>query len=182
MTMKRSATALLVLTLVAAACGSDDEGSNDPAANSSPPVETETVPATEAPAATEAPTVTGASEDTDVGGATSIALASTDIGELLVDGDGNSLYLFVPDSAGDSTCYDDCEAAWPILGEVSDVGDGLDPALLGTTTRTNGDVQATYNGWPLYHFARDEAPGDVNGQGVGDVWYVLDAAGAAIGT
>jgi predicted lipoprotein with Yx(FWY)xxD motif len=111
-----------------------------------------------------------------------IELASTDLGEFIVDADGNSLYLFVPDSAGDSTCYDDCEAAWPILGEVADVGEGLDPALLGTTTRTNGDVQATYNGWPLYYFGSDAAPGDVNGQGVGEVWYVVDAAGQAIVT
>lgn len=115
-------------------------------------------------------------------GSTSIELASTDIGEVIVDEDGNSLYLFVPDAAGDSTCYDDCEAAWPILGEIADVGEGLDAALLGTTTRTNGDVQATYNGWPLYYFASDAAPGDVNGQAVGEVWYVIDAAGQAIVT
>lgn len=181
MMMKRSATALLALTLVAAACGSDDAASDDIADTTPPPIETEAVPAPEAPANTEAPAATDAPAATEVAGATAIALASTDLGEFLVDGDGNSLYLFVPDSAGDSTCYDDCEAAWPILGEVADAGDGLDPALLGTTTRTNGDVQATYNGWPLYYFANDAAPGDVNGQGVGDVWYVVDSAGAAIG-
>jgi predicted lipoprotein with Yx(FWY)xxD motif len=111
---------------------------------------------------------------------TSIQLASTDLGEFVVDGEGNTLYLFVPDAAGDSTCYDECEVAWPIMGEVTDVGDGLDPALLGSITRTTGDVQATYNGWPLYYFASDAAPGDVNGQGVGDVWYVIDAAGEGI--
>ena len=120
--------------------------------------------------------------DEAAGARSAIELASSDLGEFIVDVDGNSLYLFVPDSAGDSTCYDACEAAWPILGEVADVGEGLDPALLGTTTRTNGDVQATYNGWPLYYFASDAAPGDVNGQGVGDVWYIVDAAGQAIVT
>ncbi len=121
-------------------------------------------------------------DDEAAPGSTAIELTSTDIGEFIVDGEGSSLYLFSPDSAGDSTCYDQCEATWPILGEVTDVGEGLDPALLGTTTRTNGDVQATYNGWPLYYFANDAAPGDVNGQGVGDVWYVIDAAGQAIVT
>lgn len=120
--------------------------------------------------------------DEDATGSTSIELASSDVGDVIVDGDGNALYLFVPDAAGDSTCYDECETAWPILGEVNDVGDGLDEALLGTTTRTTGDVQATYNGWPLYYFANDAAPGDINGQGVGDVWYLVDAAGQAIGT
>ena len=44
----------------------------------------------------------------------------------------------------------------------------------------DGSEQATYNGWPLYYFAQDSAPGDVNGQGVGDVWYVVDATGAMI--
>lgn len=122
------------------------------------------------------------SSDEATAGSTAIELASTDLGEFIVDGDGNSLYLFAPDAAGDSTCYDDCEVAWPILGEVTDVGEGIDSALLATTERTNGDVQATYNGWPLYYFANDAAPGDVNGQGVGDVWYVIDAAGEAIGT
>jgi predicted lipoprotein with Yx(FWY)xxD motif len=108
-------------------------------------------------------------------------LASSDLGDIIVDDAGNTLYLFVPDAQGASTCYDDCEANWPVVGEVTDVGDGVDAALLATSERTNGDVQATYNGWPLYYFANDAAPGDTNGQGVGDVWYVVDASGNAIG-
>ena len=86
----------------------------------------------------------------------------------------------MPDAQGDSTCYDQCEANWPIVGELSTVGDGLDASLLGTTERTTGDVQATYNGWPLYYFLNDAGPGETNGQGVNDVWYVIDAAGNAI--
>ena len=110
-----------------------------------------------------------------------LQLSSSDLGEILVDADGNTLYLFVPDAQGDSTCYDECEANWPIVGELSSVGDGLDAGLLGTTERTTGDTQATYNGWPLYFFAADAAAGDTNGQGVNDVWYVVDAGGNAIG-
>ena len=157
MNLRRTAALAVALTLFAAACG-DDDGPDS-------------APATDAPADTEA--------GEEPAGAT-IGLATSDLGEVIVDGDGNTLYLFVPDAQGDSTCYDQCETNWPVMGEVTEVGDGLDAALLGTTERTNGDIQATYNGWPLYHFANDAAAGDTNGQGVGDVWYVIDAAGDAI--
>ena len=51
---------------------------------------------------------------------------------------------------------------------------------LGTTTRTDGTVQVTYNGWPLYYYVKDKAPGDVTGQDVGGVWYVVSAAGEQV--
>lgn len=117
----------------------------------------------------------------DDASAAGLVLASTDLGEIVVDRSGFTVYVFTPDEQGDSTCYDACEANWPIVSEVGSVGDGLNPALLGTTTRTNGDVQATYNGWPLYFFAGDAAPGDVNGQSLNGVWWVVDAAGDAVG-
>ncbi len=110
-----------------------------------------------------------------------LALATSGFGDVLVDAAGNIVYLFTPDGQGDSTCYDQCADNWPFVAEASGVGAGLDASLLGTTTRTNGDVQATYNGWPLYYFGGDAAPGDTNGQGVGDVWWVVDAAGGAVG-
>jgi predicted lipoprotein with Yx(FWY)xxD motif len=53
----------------------------------------------------------------------------------------------------------------------------VDASKFGTTKRTDGTTQVTYNGWPLYYFAKDKAPGDVTGQGVGSVWYVVSAAG-----
>ncbi len=109
-----------------------------------------------------------------------LELATTDLGEILVDASGYTVYLFTPDAQGDSTCYDECEANWPVVAEVTAVGDGLDESLLGTTTRTNGDVQATFNGWPLYYFAGDAAAGDVNGQSLNGVWWVIDAAGEPI--
>jgi predicted lipoprotein with Yx(FWY)xxD motif len=119
--------------------------------------------------------------DASGGDAADLKLSSSDLGDILVDADGNTLYLFLPDEQGDSVCYDECETNWPVVGEATSVGDGLDADLLGTTERTNGDTQATYNDWPLYYFAGDAAVGDVNGQGVNDVWYVLDAAGDAVG-
>lgn len=110
----------------------------------------------------------------------SIEVASTDLGEMLVDGDGNSLYLFIPDAQGDSTCYDDCEANWPPLTDGAEAGPDVDAALIGSTTRTDGSDQVTYNGWPLYYFAGDAAPGDTNGQGLNDVWFVVSPAGEPI--
>lgn len=109
-----------------------------------------------------------------------VAVAASELGEILVDGEGNTLYLFTPDQQGESTCYDQCESAWPpLVGEVT-AGDGADPALVGSTIRTDGTVQVTYNDWPLYYFAGDEAPGDTNGQGLNDVWFVVAPSGEAI--
>jgi predicted lipoprotein with Yx(FWY)xxD motif len=77
------------------------------------------------------------------GGGQTLGLASTEFGDVVVDAAGDTLYLFTPDAQGDSTCYDDCEDNWPVMPEASGVGAGLDGSLLGTITRTNGDVQAT---------------------------------------
>ena len=57
-----------------------------------------------------------------------------------------------------------------------------DASLLGTTERTDGTVQVTYNGWPLYYYEKGKAPGDVTGQDVGGVWYVVSAEGNQIAT
>jgi predicted lipoprotein with Yx(FWY)xxD motif len=90
--------------------------------------------------------------------------------------------MFMPDAQGDtSQCNDQCADAWPPLEEIAEVGDGLDQALVGSITRADGTTQGTYNGWPLYYFSGDSAPGDVNGQGVNDVWWVVDATGTPVG-
>jgi predicted lipoprotein with Yx(FWY)xxD motif len=57
-----------------------------------------------------------------------------------------------------------------------DAGDA-DGSLLGTIDRPDGSVQATYDGFPLYYFAGDAAPGDANGESVGGVWFIADPAG-----
>lgn len=109
-----------------------------------------------------------------------IAVAESDLGDILVDGEGMTLYLFTNDSPGESTCEGDCLAAWPPVPGPAEAGDGVDADLLGTVEATDGTTQATYNDMPLYYFAQDEAPGDVTGQGVNDVWYVVDVAGEAV--
>ena len=115
-----------------------------------------------------------AAEDGETGPG-DVAVASTDLGDVLVDAEGMTLYLFTPDEQGESTCYDDCAAAWPpatVDGEPS-AGNGADAALLGTTERGDGSVQVTYDGWPLYLWQGDQQPGDVTGQNVNEVWFVV---------
>jgi len=111
----------------------------------------------------------------------SVMISTSALGDIVTDGDGNSLYLFLVDTNGEpSTCYDGCAASWPPLLEPVTPGSGIDASLLGIADRTDGTVQVTYNGWPLYYFSADSAPGDTNGQGVGDVWYLLDPAGLQV--
>jgi predicted lipoprotein with Yx(FWY)xxD motif len=111
------------------------------------------------------------------------------LGTVLVDGQGLTLYMFVPDrKRGKSTCYNGCASAWPPLrlptGVTVPVAAGKAKAsLLGTTTRKDGGLQVVYNGWPLYLWAGDNGPGQATGQGInslGGYWYVLSPKGAVI--
>jgi predicted lipoprotein with Yx(FWY)xxD motif len=108
--------------------------------------------------------------------------ANTSLGTILVDGEGRTLYLFTKDSPGVSVCEGECLKAWPILEGELTAGDGVDGALIGTISRSDGTTQATYRDWPLYYFAQDTAPGDVKGQGVNGVWFVVNPAGEPIQT
>ena len=107
---------------------------------------------------------------------------NADLGQILTDAGGYTVYLFSNDEqgAGTSACEGDCLAAWPAVGEITSPSGALDADLVGSIERSDGSIQATYNGFPLYRFANDEAPGDTNGQGVNDIWWVLDADGNAI--
>ena len=163
--MRRTLAIIALTGMVIAGCGGDDEAA----------------PTTVETATTTAPTTTTTESPDTAPASASVTVAESEVGTILVDGDGFALYLFVPDAQGDSTCYDQCEAAWPpLLGDVSS-GDGVDDSLFGTTTRDDGSTQVTYNGWPLYYFANDAAAGDINGQGLNDVWYLLSPTGEGIG-
>src|SRR6476661_6143627 len=119
------------------------------------------------------------------GSGTKVAVANNSkLGQILVDDKGMTLYLFVKDTGTSSTCYDQCAKFWPPLLTTGtpQAGTGTNQSLLGTTTRTDGKVEVTYAGHPLYYFLNDKAPGDITGQGVngfGDIWWVLTPAGAA---
>jgi predicted lipoprotein with Yx(FWY)xxD motif len=124
----------------------------------------------------------GAESPTESPAAASVAVEDSDLGQIVVDAEGQTLYVFLADEGSESTCYDDCEASWPPLTVEGDpvAGEGVDGSLLGTTERTDGSTQVTLDGHPLYYFAADETPDDMNGQGVGDVWYVVSPEGQAI--
>ncbi len=111
----------------------------------------------------------------------SISTASTDLGTVLVDPDGFTVYVFLNDTNGESTCYDSCAATWPAVPGDTAISSDLDDSIFGTTTRTDGTDQLTVDGQPLYRYAPDANPGDTDGQGVGDVWFVVGSDGAMIG-
>ena len=152
-------------------------------------IEPTEAPVTEAPVATDTATVdeTATVSVPVTGGATVNVTEAEGFGPILVDGGGMSLYVFMADTqdTGISACADDCAVEWPPLTTEGDPvgGDGVDATLLGTITRDNGTTQVTYNGWPLYLFAGDTAPGDTNGQGIdefGGLWFLMSPEGEAI--
>ncbi|GLQ55906.1 COG4315 family predicted lipoprotein [Devosia nitrariae] len=109
-------------------------------------------------------------------------------GEYLVDASGMALYMFKADTRGvegtpaASACEGDCLGVWPPLIVVDEpVGDAKVRAeLLGTITRPDDLLQVTYNGWPLYYYAQDLAPGDINGDDIesfGEDWYLIGPNG-----
>jgi LPXTG-motif cell wall-anchored protein len=114
------------------------------------------------------------------GAAPSVAVGDSSLGQILVGPNGMSLYMFDKDEPNKSNCYEGCAVKWPPLlvnaGEQPTAGEGV-TAKLGVTERTDGTYQVTANGWPLYYWYKDVNPGDVLGQAVGDVWWVLAADG-----
>jgi len=108
---------------------------------------------------------------------------SPEYGPILVDADCRALYVFANDAAGESTCVDDCAAAWPPLfvsdDTVPPIADELDRSLFTVTAHPDGSM-LKIGDWPLYYFAGDAAPGDTNGQGVGGVWSLVTPDGTPI--
>ncbi len=146
-----------------------------------------------APAPTAAPTVAAATAVPVTGGSSSsaampsgpaqVAVASNaKFGSILVDSKGMTLYLFTTDKPNTSNCYGKCASFWPPLltSGAPMAGAGLDASKLGTTKRTDGTEQVTYNSWPLYYFAKDKQPGDTNGQKIQGTWFVVSPSGDAI--
>ena len=117
------------------------------------------------------------------GGAASVGTADVgDLGTVLVDGTGMTLYLFESDTGSTSNCTDACAGTWPALtthGDATATG-GADASLLGTTTRDDGSTQVTYDGHPIYRYSGDTAPGQANGEDIGGVWYAVSAQGTAV--
>jgi predicted lipoprotein with Yx(FWY)xxD motif len=116
------------------------------------------------------------------GGSATVGVANSGLGKILVNSQGRTLYLFQKDVGTKSSCFGACATNWPPLrsnGKAT-AGSGADASLLGTTMRSDGKPQVTYNGHPLYLFKGDSKAGDTSGEGInafGGSWYALSAAG-----
>ncbi len=160
-----------VLTLTAAGCGggSSSSSSSETSAETNSSAAKESEPVKAAPNAEE--------------GTTFVSLGNvSDLGMVLVDSKGMTLYDFSKDNGEESACYGECAKAWPPLltaGEPQP-SNGADASQLGTTERKDGTMQVTYAGHPLYGFVGDKAPGEANGNNVdafGGEWYALTSSG-----
>jgi predicted lipoprotein with Yx(FWY)xxD motif len=114
-----------------------------------------------------------------------IGVRSTAYGRIVVDGGGYALYAFTKDGRGASRCYGACAQAWPpfIVPRRPHAARGARAALIGTTRRSDGRLQATYRGRPLYYYVGDRRPGQVLCQNVvefGGRWLVIRAGGRLV--
>ncbi len=165
------ATLALVVALTAAGCGSDSNSGGEAGYGSSG----------EGAATNEA----AKSESSGGGGsAATVAVADVggEVGKVLVDSKGFTLYYFEKDEGGKSACYGACAGGWPPLTtEGAPKGmSGAQASMLGTTKRKDGTTQVTYAGWPLYTYVADRKPGEANGNDIdafGAEWYALHANG-----
>ncbi len=106
-------------------------------------------------------------------------IGETPLGVALTDADGFTLYGFTKDSDGHPTCNDACADAWPpLLVDGDTLPEGLDAAVFSVVERDDGSHQLKAGKWPLYRFAGDDEPGQTNGQGSGDVWFVVNPDGS----
>jgi predicted lipoprotein with Yx(FWY)xxD motif len=150
------AVTVLSLVVVAAGCGSSSSSDNSKTSSSS----------------------SNASKST-------VDLAKTDVGDVLTGPSGRTVYLFEKDKSPKSTCSGECANDWPPLmasGKPS-AGSGVKASMLGTSKRSDGKEQVTYNGHPLYYYEGDKKAGQTAGQGIdafGAEWYVVGANGSKV--
>jgi predicted lipoprotein with Yx(FWY)xxD motif len=140
-------------------------GMDEPAAMTEPEVET------------EAEEVEMAEEEADLEVA-----SDTRFGDILVDRDGMTLYMFMRDEPNVSNCTGACLDTWPplVIEDEPVLGEGVDPDLIGSAELEDGRQIVTYNGMPLYYYVQDNEPGDFNGQGFGSVWFVVSPEGEIV--
>ena len=155
LTLLASAAVIPLTALALASCG----GGNDATAASPPPKTASGKPAT-------------------------LGVESTSLGKILDNGQGRTLYVFQADTGTKSNCSGACATNWPPLTSANPtVGKGASASMVGTSKRSDGKTQVTYNGHPLYTFAGDSSPGDTSGQGVnafGGLWYAVSPAGQQV--
>jgi predicted lipoprotein with Yx(FWY)xxD motif len=151
--------AVPLVALAVAGCGGSSSSGPPPAAAATPP-------------------------KTPVSQAVTVRVAKRDVGTILVDAHGRTLYLFKQDTGTKSTCTGACAQAWPPLHAAGTptVDSRAKSSLLGASQRSDGTRQVTYNGHPLYTFQGDHKRGDTKGEGVvafGAGWFAVSPAGKA---
>ena len=112
------------------------------------------------------------------------------VGTVLVNGQGQTLYMLTSEKGGKLTCTDDngCTKAWPDTElpkgmTAAKAGSGVQSSLLGTVKAASGSLYVTYNHWPLYTFSGDSGPAQAKGEGItsfGGTWYVLGTSGTPV--
>jgi predicted lipoprotein with Yx(FWY)xxD motif len=165
--MKRLILPLFAAATLLVACGGSSSSSSGGGAYGS-----STVAPTPRPAAA-------------AGSPATVKTSTGDLGTFLTDAKGRALYLWVADKGSTSTCSGGCAQAWPPLTTTGKplAGAGTEASLLGTTKRSDGTLEVTYAGHPLYYFAGDAQPGQTTGQasdGFGAAWFVVAPNGKAI--
>jgi predicted lipoprotein with Yx(FWY)xxD motif len=170
--MKTRVSALAIAALAMIGIAGCSPTSAPPAAEeTSEEAPEETTPAEEEPAEEPAE------------GEAALMIAESELGPIVVDAAGMTVYMFDNDTQGGDTsaCTGQCLEQWPPVITTSDAPTGTDlTGELGTIETPEGELQVTLNGWPVYYWFEDTAPGDVNGQAVGGVWWVLDPAGEPV--
>jgi predicted lipoprotein with Yx(FWY)xxD motif len=181
--------AVVAAAVVLGACGSTKSatgstGSGTTAAPAAASTSASTSAGTSTTTSGGATTTTAAYSGSGSSASTSPAVDTATVaglGTVLVNGAGDTLYLYEPDAQHAVTCTGGCAGAWPALaGGAAKAGSGVNASLLGTDAGPNGTQVVTYNHWPLYTFAGDKAPGEAKGQGIGGVWWVVSPSGQAI--
>ena len=124
-------------------------------------------------------TATAVPAPTTVPSGPTIGVTGVSFGGVLADEAGRTMYIFGNDEAGVSSCYDDCAGNWPPVPTGLVAGDNID-ATIGSTPRSDGGQQLTVNGRPVYLFSGDSECGDINGQGLSDLWFVVGIDGEPI--
>jgi len=166
MKSKRRLLALIPLVLVAlvalVGCGSSSNSSTSAATTTS---------------------TSGASNAAATGAGAIDVANNPQLGMILTDSKGNTVYLFQKDTGGSSACSGQCAAVWPPITTSGSpkAGKGITASKLGTLKRSDGSTQVTYAGHPLYTYTADSGPGDTSGNGInsfGAVWNAVQPSGS----
>lgn len=164
--------AVAALMIAAVACSSPDP-TTTPTATTTPQ------PPTATPTTGPEPTTTAPAGE---GQAIITSLNHDSLGDILVDNEGMTIYIFKNDEPGVSNCSGGCAAAWPPVTTVGEPLQEITTAELGTITRGDGSTQVTVNGLPVYYYSGDEERGDATGHGLpAALWFALDQSGEPIG-